>query len=1150
MSLFYKIDKPKPDNQTLDYKPTVLTKAVSVLCTITLINALLLPAMAMAQNHHNQQKDIEAQAVAGQNAYEQLVNLTHQYHLQTQTHQAEHKNYLKGRSIYRKLIDGITDLFTNNNENIDLYNKDVVHNTHTKLNKIAKQLATEQQTLLNDLNTQKQKLSQIGNTKAVAEQDTLIAQIQTRYQTLQTLLKDVKVANDTKSQYHALNALNQQLDNWQPKKSQTDMAHLPWTMPNNQVRKPIVNQSNAIQPVNFSTNLNSTNPNTARSAIHKWQDTEYRIGQYLLNKTHHNNSLAISTATSSISQMGQWTVLNALPTQVQPADLGETDDIQITDAIKTKAKQLDNNPAKIYKWVHDNIEFMPTYGSIQGSDYTLQTLRGNATDTASLLIALLRASGIPARYVYGTVDIDAKQAMDWVGGVNSIDAAQNLLGQGGIPNQALMDGAKAKYLRLEHTWVEANVSNLPAKGSIANTKNNQNNAYQNNAYQNNTWIPLDASYKSYLRTQGIDIAKAVPFDTQKLINQAKSTAIIDETTGSVKNLNQNAVNTAIANYQQQVENYLKQNYPNATIGDVLGTSQIKEYKSQFLSPVLPYQVKTVISDYQTLPDEMRHYFVMNLYQDIYERNNTIALGEKPSFHVKIPTTKLQGKPLALSFKPASKADEDIIMGMMPKPDKNGNIDSSKLPSYLPRSINMAAEITLDGQTLSQGNTYPFGTEVNLQLGYQTASMGGKGSYQMTAPLKNKIVRAGEYVAIGYNLQGISQQQLEKTKTTLENAKTQLEKFQATKDQVVLQGLTKHDLTGAILQAGVQSYFAINQAQDTIAAKQHGNVIKQPFMSYGSFATYIHPNQRYGIIFGGSPKGMQMDIDQLMYTAVSKDNNKDELKAFIQSQGVRQSANEHLIPEQLFDDPNTKQKEAEGISAVKALQIAQEQGQIIYTITKDNYAKILPKLNHGQDVMNDIRNAVNAGHIVTAHERNISVKGWHGSGYIILDPYTGAGAYLIDGGVNGGWVNQDASLMLSTIALTHAEVANLDLSKPNGLYFYYKSLLHPKTLDKLTKFLGWVSYFITMEIILNNDSLDNNKKLFQLSTTTFTFFTTMYFTNAILGFVALGSITLASGILLSLVVAFGLAIGTTYINSVYRASSYYRIFSNNYKSYEA
>ena len=32
-------------------------------------------------------------------------------------------------------------------------------------------------------------------------------------------------------------------------------------------------------------------------------------------------------------------------------------------------------------------------------------------DTASLLIALLRAAGIPARYVYGSVEVPAEQMM-------------------------------------------------------------------------------------------------------------------------------------------------------------------------------------------------------------------------------------------------------------------------------------------------------------------------------------------------------------------------------------------------------------------------------------------------------------------------------------------------------------------------------------------------------------------------------------------------------------------------------------------------------------------------------------------------------------------------------------------------------------------
>ena len=43
----------------------------------------------------------------------------------------------------------------------------------------------------------------------------------------------------------------------------------------------------------------------------------------------------------------------------------------------------------IYQWVRNNIEFIPSYGSIQGSEYTLENRRGsNAFDTASLLIAL------------------------------------------------------------------------------------------------------------------------------------------------------------------------------------------------------------------------------------------------------------------------------------------------------------------------------------------------------------------------------------------------------------------------------------------------------------------------------------------------------------------------------------------------------------------------------------------------------------------------------------------------------------------------------------------------------------------------------------------------------------------------------------------
>ena len=46
--------------------------------------------------------------------------------------------------------------------------------------------------------------------------------------------------------------------------------------------------------------------------------------------------------------------------------------------------------------------------------------------------------------------------------------------------------------------------------------------------------------------------------------------------------------------------------------------------------------------------------------------------------------------------------------------------------------------------------------------------------------------------------------------------------------------------------------------------------------------------------------------------------------------------------------------------------------------------------------------MNAGREVTTHEKVLSYKGWRGAGYIIIDPNSGAGAYLIEGGANGGF----------------------------------------------------------------------------------------------------------------------------------------------------
>ncbi|MPM38782.1 hypothetical protein SDC9_85412 [bioreactor metagenome] len=164
-------------------------------------------------------------------------------------------------------------------------------------------------------------------------------------------------------------------------------------------------------------------------------------------------------------------------------------------------------------------------------------------------------------------------------------------------------------------------------------------------------------------------------------------------------------------------------------------------------------------------------------------------------------------------------------------------------------------------------------------------------------------------------------------------------------------------------------------------------------------------------------------------------------AYNKSKGQYTSAMEHAVPEQFWVDKtqcryindrgvveNTTLADcAQGISAVKAIAIAQSQGQKLYTINPSNRDGALPKLRLGGDAGAEIRSAIEAGKEVTFHESQINSQGWHGIGYIIIDPDTGAGSYLIEGAGNGGvllFLGAFIGLMIAEILImTVATVAS-------------------------------------------------------------------------------------------------------------------------------
>jgi hypothetical protein len=657
-------------------------------------------------------------------------------------------------------------------------------------------------------------------------------------------------------------------------------------------------------------------------------------------------------------------------------DLAETVEVQLTPEIKAKALEMGNNPVKIYEWVRNNVEFVPTWGSIQGAQMTLLTRQGNSFDTSSLLIALLRAAGINARYVTGTVELPIDKIMNWAGGFTDPLAALDFMSSGGIPTKGLVAGGKIVAARFEHVSVEAFINYIPSRGA------------KHISGKGDTWIPLDPSYKQYNFTQGIDIKTAVPFDAQSFLTQIQSTATINETQGYVTGINSLLTQQTMQDYQARVQSYIQQNHANATVGDVIGKKEIVKKEYRHLLGTLPYRTAVKGATFTTIPDSLRHRLSFRVEN---EATNTFVDPEAPapvdnSLSITKSLAELAGKKITLSYSPATAQDEAVINSYLPRPHADGTpIQPSELPSQLPAYlINVKPELRIDGQVVATGAPVGLG---GTNISTMTFSDPAYGSSQIT-----NYIDAGVYQAIGLNLGRISAEQLTGLKAKLEATKAKLQNND-------FAAMTKDDLIGDLLYTTAMAYHAELGTMNYIAAKaMNVNAITVP--SETIFATKLKVMMFWGIPRYITSGGLNMDADYLMQVVKAKDGNSETARQYMLSSGMTSSALEHSVPEQLFSTPDSP---AQGISTVKALKIANDQGIPIYTVNQANIATVMPQLQVDQQTKDDIQNAVNAGKVVTVSKTNINFNGWNGCGYIITNPETGAGGYMISGGSSGAAV---------------------------------------------------------------------------------------------------------------------------------------------------
>ena len=346
-----------------------------------------------------------------------------------------------------------------------------------------------------------------------------------------------------------------------------------------------------------------------------------------------------------------------------PGDVVATVDAPWTPEIKALATQL-RDPMAMFAHVRDHILFEPYAGSRRGALLTLQQRAGNAMDTASLLAALVRSAGYPARYVSGRVVATQAQLQAWLGTPAVADAAE-LLRTMGISNTVRADGT----LEFEHTWLAVHL--------------------------NGAWVQLDPSYKKIV-VHAPSIARAPVEPLTQFLSYSAGTGAIDVSRDRVLRAPKIASSTHPNDPDFDIdlfERRWRELYAWAATKITAGTHMrevfgLTEIVADAPPLPLPLAQRASLTAFSYVPDSLRARFTIEI--------DPIALGTRAiSYTASLP--ELAGKRITVMHVPATPEDEALVA------QHGGTLLTA------PLSIKVAPVILVDGREVARGDPLVFAT---------------------------------------------------------------------------------------------------------------------------------------------------------------------------------------------------------------------------------------------------------------------------------------------------------------------------------------------------------------------------------------------------------------------------------------------------------
>ncbi len=643
-----------------------------------------------------------------------------------------------------------------------------------------------------------------------------------------------------------------------------------------------------------------------------------------------------------------------LPREPQPEDLAETPETRVTPAITQLATTLNHDPVKIYEYVRNNIRIETYYGIRKGADQTLAEKAGSDADQAALLIALLRASGIHARFVQGVAELSAAKAANWLGvdvaHGERIGAVPDILWSGGKPVNTTKVNGQLTKIRFNHIWAEAYVAQEAYRGVDEGSTQK-------------SWSPLDASIKE-------NVFKQPQADFKQLLEPAVTNWAQGFVDGSQTVGNDGIIAPPPAQTAQQTQTLLTEAQSvledngigdNSTLSDVIGSHEIRQANLTLLPNTTPFKALSIDGELRTMPDNFNASVSFAVSGSDPLSVPDPEQGDQGGFSFTAKTLDLANKRITVSYVPATENDAEIVDAY------HGLLNA---PSYAAALIPV---LRVDGQVVARGHqAVSTGYTQNFRITYRMPGF--------AADVVENPVYVGSLSAVSLDLGAASGPgMVARANQMTANAAT-VNSANALTDA----------RAGEALSLMGSAYFARNDLYNHMLADV-STVANQRQVSGAIVATNVNVSYVSQMPVVTSLAGVSMDVDQDSQSVVGATSESEATSTYVRTSGLNASASEGLVFENVFQE--------EALSTAKVFEAAAKNGVAMFQLTESNIAAVLPQLQYSDAVKQEITETVESrGATVVIPQNPVVINGMQGIGYAA---YLGDSAdYRVVGGASG------------------------------------------------------------------------------------------------------------------------------------------------------